>query len=149
MMMPVIGLIRDDIRRHLDGPAFAWFIGRDRPKPIRRRRSQRLDYGRDDKAAPVALLSAALQERLGAAPVVDLSDWAAGKHYWRHGRGRQLLRRGGHVPVPAAWYVGIQQLVDDIAPERHRGDWVFETADGRRLVLRVRDGVARVLAYYR
>ena len=147
--MPVIGLIRDDIRRHLDGPAFAWFIGRDRPKPIRRRsHRQRLDYGRDDKAAPVALLPAALQERLAAAPVVELSDWAAGKQYWRHGRGRQLLRRGGHVPVPAAWYAGIQQLVDDVAPKPHRGDWVFEAA-GRRLVLRARDGVARVLAYYR
>ena len=147
--MSVLGLVRGDIERHLDGPAFAWFVGRDRSKPIRRRSGrQRLDYGRDDKAAPVALLSAALQERLAAAPVVELTDWAAGKQYWRHGRGRQLLRRGGRVPVSAAWYAGIQQLVDDVAPEPHRGDWVFE-ADGRRLVLRVRDGVAHVLAYYR
>ena len=146
--MSVLGLIRNDIERHVDGPAFAWFIGRDRQKPIRRRSRQRLDYGRDDKAAPVALLPASLQERLAAAPAVELTDWAAGKQYWRHGRGRQLLRRGGRVPVPAAGYAGIQQLVDDVEPEPHRGDWVFE-ADGRRLVLRVRDGVARVLAYYR
>ena len=146
--MSVIGLVRDDIERLLGGPAFAWFIGRDRPKPTRRRSRQRLVYGLDDKAAPVALLPAAAQERLAAAPVVEMTDWAAGKQYWRHGRGRQLLRRGGHIPVPPAWYAGIQQLVDDVAPEPHRGDWVFE-ADGRRLVLRVRDGVARVLAYYR
>ena len=147
--MSVLGLVRDDIERHLAGPAFAWFIGRDRQKPIRRRSRRRLDYGRDDKAAPVALLSAALQERLATAAVVELTDWAAGKQYWRHGRGRQLLRRGGHVPVPAAWYAGVQQLVDDVAPEPHRGDWVFGADDGRRLVLRVRNGVARVLAYYR
>ena len=146
--MSVLGLVRGDVQQFVDGPAFAWFIGRDRPKPIRRRSRQRLDYGRDDKAAPVALLSAALQERLRAAPVVELTDWAAGKQHWRHGRGRQLLRRGGHVPVPAAWYAVVQQLVDDVAPRPHRGDWVFE-AGGRRLVLRVRDGVARVLAYYR
>ena len=146
--MSVLGLVRDDIQQHLAGPAFTEFIGRTRQKPIRRRSRQRLGYGRDDKAAPVALLSAALQERLAAVPVVELTDWAAGKQYWRHGRGRQLLRRGGHVPVPAAWYAGVQQLVDDIEPKAHRGDWVFE-AGGRRLVLRVRDGVARVLAYYR
>ena len=140
--------IRSDIQQHLAGPAFAWFIGRDRPKPVRRRYRPRLDYGRDDKAAPVALLPESLQERMGTtAAVVELGDWTAGKQYWRHGRGRQLLRRGGRVAVPAAWYAGIQQMVEDVAPERHRGDWLFE-ADGRRLVLRVRNGVARVLAYY-
>ena len=132
--MSVLGLVRDDIQQHLAGPAFTEFIGRTRQKPIRRRSRQRLDYGRDDKAAPVALLSAALQERLAAAPVVELTDWAAGKQYWRHGRGRQLLRRGGHVPVPAAWYAGIQQLVDDVEPERA----------SRRLGLRGRRPTARV-----
>ena len=141
-------LVRDAIERHLAGPAFLQFVGRGRPRPVRRRRRPRLDYGVDDKAAPVALLSPALQERLGAtAAVVELSDQAAGRQYWRHGRGRQLLRRGGRAPVTPAWYAGIQTLVDDAAPERHRGDWVFE-ANGRRLVLRVRGGVARVLACY-
>ena len=148
--MPALDLARAAIRRHLGGPGFAWFVGRDRPAPRRLRRRPRLDYGRDDKAAPVALLSAALRDRLGAtSPIVGLTDWAAGKQYWRHGRGRQLLQRGGHVPVPGTWYAGIQELVDQVAPEPHRGDWVFETADGRRLVLRVQDGVVRVLAYYR
>lgn len=149
MAGPAARLVRDAIERHLAGPAFAQFIARQRPKPVRRRTRPRLDYGLTDKAAPVALLSPALQARLGAAAaVVELTDQAAGRQYWRHGRGRQLLRRGGRVPVPAAWYAGIQQLVDEAAPERHRGDWVF-AAGGRRLVLRLRDGVPRVLAYYR
>ena len=141
--------VRAAIERHLAGSAFAWFSERSRPKPVRRgRRPRRLDYGLD-KAAPVALLPAALRERLGTtAAVVELTDWVAGKQYWRHGRGMQLLQRGGGGEVPTARYADIQQLVDDVQPRAHRGDWVFE-AGGRRLVLRVQDGVARVLAYYR
>ena len=142
--------IRRAIEQHLEGPAFAWFVERPRPMPARRkRRRHRGAYGLDDKAAPVALLPPALQERLDTtAAVVEMTDRVAGRQYWRHGRGRQLLDRGGGVEVPTALYAGIQNLIDAEAPRRHRGDWVFE-ADDARLVVRVSAGVARAIAFYR
>ena len=115
-------LVRDDIARYLAGPAFSWFLERDRT-----------GGARGDKAAPVALLPEAVRLRLGAtAGVLEMTDRVAA---------RQRRRR-----IPAARYADIQQLVDDTAPERRRGEWVFE-ADGWRLAVRVRGGVARVAAF--
>ena len=147
----VLELARRTVERHVEGPGFAWFVdrGRGEQPPVKRRRH--IDYGRLDKAAPVAVLPDALAERLEAATaIVTLTDWAAGKQFWKHGLGRQMPQRsrGLAVEVPVEWYAEIQELVDDTVPQRHGNEWAFLRTDGRRLVVRVRDGVTEVLAYY-
>lgn len=151
-------LVRGFVRRYVEGPAFARFVERDRAAAPKRRH-HRIDYGLHDKGAPVALLAPELQKEIGAsAPVVVLTDWGAGKHYWKHGPGRQALqherRRHFDVEVPVAWYAEIQALVDSVSPDGvlgRRGEtrWVFDRNDGRRLVLWIRGGVAQVLTYHR
>ena len=154
-------LARGFIRRYVEGPAFARFVERDRAAAPKRRH-HRIDYGLHDKGAPVALLAPELQKTIGAStPVVVLTDWGAGKHYWKHGPGRQALQRERHrhrhrrfdVEVPVAWYAEIQALVDSVSPDGvlgRRGEtrWVFDHDDGRRLVLWIRGKVAQVLTYH-
>lgn len=167
-------LARGFIRRYVEGPAFARFVERDPPgaadavrrqAAARRHLHRRIDIeGLHDKAAPVALLESALQERLGVnTPVVELSDWGSRKHYWRHGIGKQALQRERHrhrhrhrrfdVEAPVAWFAEIQSLIDSVEPDDVLGRqgetrWVFDRDDGRRLVLWIRGKVAQVLTYH-
>lgn len=155
----VARLVRGVIERYVTGPGFARFVERDRPQ-VRPWKKRKTDYGLEDKAAPVALLTPARQQQIGArTPVVGLADWGAGKQFWRHGRGRQALQRAAGrsfgVEVPVAWYAEIQAFVDSVSPDRQRDDrwghdrWVFNhPTNGRRLVLWIRGGAAQVLTYY-
>lgn len=168
----VTRLVRGVIERYVTGPGFARFVERDRPPPVRRRGQrrvqqrraqkrpvrQRIDYGLADKAAPVALLTAARQKTLEVhTPVVVLTDWGAGKGFWRHGIGLQgkqrARRRRFEVEVPAARYVEIQAIVDDVDDvtlvHQSDGRWLFAHRDGRRLVLMTEAGVAQVLTFFR
>lgn len=139
------GFVRAAIEAYLAGAAFAWFVDRDRPRRPVRRPGRRPDWGgREDKAAPVALLPAALADRIGAStPVVQLTDRTAARQFWRYGRASR------RPTVPAARYGEIQAIVDGAEPRPRRDgrDWVFERG-GMLLALRLSGGgVAEVLAY--
>lgn len=152
-------LVRGFVRRYVRGPALARLVERDRPAPrvLRARRGQSpvMNWGgRDDLAAPIALLTSSVQAKLGAhTPVVVLTDAGAAHQYWRHGVGMQGLqrRRARDLPVevPPDRYVEIQAFVDDIEPQpRPHGRWLFKRRDGWRLVLEVEAGVARVITFF-
>lgn len=151
-------IVRSAIEQHLSGPTFAWFVERDRPAANRRRirrRRYEIEYGAKDRAASVAMLREALRAHIGIeSPIIVLTDWSAGKQYWRHGLGRQAQQREQDrdlpVEVPTDWYRDVQSIVDGVDPWRDSdGSWVFARQDSRRLILRVKGGVAEIFAYYR
>ena len=143
-------LARRQVETHLEGPGFGWFVERPRPahharerKSTRRRHLR--PYGRHDKASPIVVWPAARAQQLGVARVGVLTDWGAGKQYWRHGVGR----RRGAIEIPAPQYAGVQALVDRVDPVRDaKGRWAFVDADGWTAVFQVKTGVAQLLTYY-
>ena len=107
-------LVRRRIETSLEGPGFAWFVGRPRSQGRPPRREARDEHV---EAVPVAVAPQAIRERadIPETRLLYLPLYIA-DHQWRqHGpRGR----RGPKGRVPVGWYADIQAILDRVTPYR-------------------------------